>query len=76
MILLIFAKLKDADVAFFVIFAVVVALIIGAYFLAPIINRKKYAEQRTNLREREKTFYTNLENNTPENKEENNNQEK
>lgn len=53
-------SLKTPDIVFFVTFFVVIALIVGFYFLIPVIKRKKYAEQRNKLFEREKAFRSNI----------------
>lgn len=48
------------DIGFFVACAVIVAAIVGFYFLIPIINKKQYQEQRENLKKREAAFKANL----------------
>ena len=35
-------KLKDVDIAFFIICAAIVALIVAVYFLIPVFNKKFY----------------------------------
>ena len=57
-------SLKDVDIAFFIICAVIVVLIIAVYFLIPVFNKKLYQEQRDNLHKREAAFKSNLQNNT------------
>ena len=53
-------KLKDVDIAFFIICAAIVALIVAVYFLIPVFNKKFYREQRENLHKREAAFKSNL----------------
>ncbi len=55
-------KLKDVDIAFFIISAAIVALIVAVYFLIPVFNKKFYREQRENLQKREASFKSNLQN--------------
>ena len=38
----------------------IILVIVGFYFLIPVFNKKQYAEQRENLRKREKSFKANL----------------
>ena len=52
--------LKGWDIGFFVACGVIVALIVGIYFLIPLINKKQYQEQRDNLKKREVAFKANL----------------
>lgn len=53
-------NLKPVDVAFFIICAVIIALIVGIYFLIPVFNKKRYQEQRENLKKREESFKVNF----------------
>lgn len=53
-------KLKDVDIAFFIVCAAIIVLIVGIYFLIPVFNKKLYKEQRENLKKREAAFKTNL----------------
>lgn len=53
----------NVDIAFFIICAVIVALIVAVYFLIPVFNKKLYRDQRENLHKREAAFKTNLKNN-------------
>lgn len=53
-------KLSNVDKVFFIVCAVIIALIVAVYFLIPVINRKFYNEQRENLRKREASFKTNF----------------
>lgn len=53
-------KLKDVDIAFFIICAAIVVLIVAVYFLIPVFNKKFYREQRENLHKREAAFKSNL----------------
>ena len=55
-------SLKDVDIAFFIICAVIVVLIVAVYFLIPVFNKKQYQEQRENLHKREDAFKSNLHN--------------
>lgn len=48
--------LKPWDIGFFVVCAVIVAVIVAVYFLIPVINRKQYQEMRENLEKRELAF--------------------
>lgn len=48
--------LKAGDVFFFVACAVVVAAVVGLYFLIPVLKRKQLEEAREALRTREKLF--------------------
>lgn len=52
-------NLPPVDVAFFIICAVLILLIVGVYFLIPVINKKQYREQRENLQKREEAFKIN-----------------
>ena len=47
------------DIGFFIVCGVIVALIVGIYFLIPVINKKQYQEQRDNLKKREIAFKAN-----------------
>ena len=53
-------KLGKVDIIFFVSIAAIIVLIVAVYFLIPVFNKKQYAEQRENLRKREKSFKANL----------------
>ncbi len=53
-------KLSKVDQAFFIVCAVIVALIVAVYFLIPVFNKKLYKEQRENLHKREAAFKSNL----------------
>ena len=53
-------SLSSTDIWFFVLCGVVIALIVGVYFLIPVLNKKQYQEQRDNLRKREAAFKANL----------------
>lgn len=53
-------KLKDVDIAFFIVCAAIVVLIVAVYFLIPVFNKKFYREQRENLHKREASFKSNL----------------
>lgn len=55
-------SLKDVDIAFFIICAVIIVLIVAVYFLIPVFNKKFYEEQRENLHKREAAFKSNLQN--------------
>ena len=52
--------LNSTDVIFFIVIAAIVVLAIGFYFLLPVINRKQYKEQRSNLKRREAAFQSNI----------------
>lgn len=52
--------LNSTDVIFFIVIAAIVVLAIGFYFLLPVINRKQYKEQRSNLKKREAAFQSNI----------------
>ena len=51
--------LKTADIWFFVICAIAVAVIVIIYFLIPVFKRKQFAEARKNLARREILFKQN-----------------
>lgn len=51
------------DILFLIIVLVIIALVVGMYFLIPLLNRKKYQEQREALKKREEEFKANLEKN-------------
>ena len=53
-------SLKDVDIAFFIICAAIIVLIVAVYFLIPVFNKKLYQEQRDNLHKREAAFKSNL----------------
>lgn len=55
-------KLTIPDLKFYIVLGVIVAVVIIAYFLTPVIKRKQYAEARANLAKREETFRANLKN--------------
>lgn len=57
-------SLSDVDTAFFIICAVIIALIVAVYFLIPVFNKKLYQEQRDNLKKREAAFKSNLQQNS------------
>lgn len=57
--LLLLNELGSVDIGFFVGCAVVIALIVGIYFLIPVFNKKQYQEQRDNLKKREDAFKSN-----------------
>lgn len=59
-------KISNVDKAFFIICAVIIALIIAVYFLIPVFNKKLYQEQRDNLHKREAAFKSNLTAKKPE----------
>ncbi len=52
--------LGTTDIVFLIIALVSIALIVGIYFLIPVINRKQYEQQRENLKMREEVFKENL----------------
>ena len=52
--------LGSTDIWFFVLCGVIVAAIVGIYFLIPLFNKKQYQEQRENLKKREAAFKANL----------------
>ena len=52
--------LGKTDILFFVLCGVIVAAIVGIYFLIPLFNKKQYQEQRENLKKREASFKANL----------------
>lgn len=53
-------KIGKIDIIFFLSIVAIILLIVGIYFLIPVFNKKQYAEQRENLRKREKSFKANL----------------
>ena len=53
-------KLGRVDIIFFLSILAIILLVVGFYFLIPLLNKKQYAEQRENLRKREKSFKANL----------------
>ncbi len=68
--LLMLNTLNPIDIVFFIVCAVIIAAVVGVYFLIPVINKKQYQEQRENLKKREEAFKSNLtvdptENNEP-----------
>ncbi len=52
--------LSSTDTVFFIVLAVIVALVVAVYFLIPVFNKKQYKEQRENLKKREIAFKSNL----------------
>lgn len=56
-------SLGGVDIAFFIISGVAILLLIGLYFLIPLLNSKQYAAQRENLKKREIEFNANLQKN-------------
>ncbi len=56
-------SLGSVDIAFFIISAIILALIVGFYFLIPLVNAKQYKAQRENLKKREEEFNANLKKN-------------
>lgn len=50
----------NVDAAFFIVCAVIIAAIVGVYFLIPVFNKQLYKEQRENLHKREAAFKSNL----------------
>ena len=53
-------SLKDVDIAFFIVCAAIIVIIVAVYFLIPVFNKKLYQEQRDNLHKREAAFKSNL----------------
>ena len=53
-------KIGKIDTIFFLSILAIILIIVGIYFLIPVFNKKQYAEQRENLRKREKSFKANL----------------
>lgn len=53
-------KIGKIDLIFFLSILAIILVIVGFYFLIPVFNKKQYAEQRENLRKREKSFKANL----------------
>ena len=56
-------SLGGVDVAFFIIAGIGILLLVGLYFLIPLLNSKQYAAQRENLKKREIEFNANLQKN-------------
>ncbi len=54
-------KVSYVDQIFFIVCAVIIALIVAVYFLIPVFNKKLYKEQRENLHKREAAFKSNKE---------------
>lgn len=54
--------ISGVDTVFFIVCAVLIALIIGIYFLIPVFNKKLYRDQRENLHKREAAFKSNIDN--------------
>ena len=52
-------SLTTTDLIFFIMLGVILALVVGVYFLIPVINKKQYQEQRENLKKREEAFHAN-----------------
>lgn len=48
------------DIIFFIVCGVIIAAIVGIYFLIPVFRKKQYQEQRDNLKKREAAFKSNL----------------
>ncbi len=55
------SKISSVDVWFFTIILVIIAVCVAIYFLAPLINQKKYRQQREALKKREEIFLANQE---------------
>lgn len=47
------------DWLFLIIVCVIIAVCVGLYFIMPIINHKKYEQQRAELKKREEIFIAN-----------------
>lgn len=47
------------DWLFLIIVCVVIAVCVGLYFIVPILNHKKYEQQRADLKKRGETFKAN-----------------
>lgn len=47
------------DWLFLIIVCVIIAVCVGLYFIVPILNQKKYEQQRADLKKREETFKAN-----------------
>ncbi len=47
------------DWLFLIIVCVIIAVCVGLYFIVPILNHKKYEQQRGDLKKREETFKAN-----------------
>jgi hypothetical protein len=54
--------MKAVDVKFLIIFILLVLLVLGIYFINPILNVKKYAKAREELETREKIYHENRNN--------------
>lgn len=50
-------SLSKTDITFFIIIASLIVAVIAFYFLAPMLNQKKYKQARADLAKREEAYY-------------------
>ena len=53
--------LKSVDIVFFISILVIIGICVALYFLIPVLNQKKYRQQREALKKREEVFLANQE---------------
>ncbi len=53
--------LKSVDIVFFISILVIIGICVALYFLIPVLNQKKYRQQREALKKREEGFLANQE---------------
>ncbi len=53
--------LKSVDIVFFISILVIIGICVALYFLIPVLNQKKYRQQREALKKREAVFLANQE---------------
>ena len=53
--------LKSVDIGFFISILVIIGICVALYFLIPVLNQKKYRQQREALKKREEVFLANQE---------------
>ena len=53
--------LKSVDIVFFISILVIIGICVALYFLIPVLNQRKYRQQREALKKREEVFLANQE---------------
>lgn len=55
------SNIKAVDIAFLISVLVIIGICVALYFLIPVLNQKKYKQQREALKKREQVFIANQE---------------
>ena len=55
------SNIKAVDIAFLISVLVIIGICVALYFLIPVLNQKKYQQQREALKKREQVFIANQE---------------